>query len=558
MSKVLDVRSLRMETESGVPIIDDVSFSVASGEVVALIGESGAGKSTIGLSALGYKRPGLRFSGGQVLLNGQDMLSANPAELRARRGREVAYVAQSAAAAFNAVHRLGSQITEAPQQHGIMSRTEAEEQLVRLARQMQLPDPENIARRYPHEVSGGQLQRLMVIMAMACRPDLLVFDEPTTALDVTTQVEVLAALKETLRDSGASAVYVSHDLAVVAQIADRIVVLRNGRMVETGTTAQIIEAPQQTYTRELLGAVNTVPKLKAVPREHTARPPAPIVELKGIQAAYPKYGKADAAPVLHDINISIPKGRVLGVIGESGSGKSTLAKVISGLLPQTGGEVLLDGQVLSKRIRSRSLAQRRDLQLVVQMPDLAFNPARSIASSLDRQLAFFTDLSAKARKDRIADLMRMVELDPEITQRMPHQLSGGQKQRVSLARALSTEPALLLCDEVTSALDTVVAASIVDLLKKFKHDIGQSMMFISHDIATVAKLADYVAVLKAGCVVELKPLRDLLSKPEHPYTQMLLNAVPDLRPGWLESHRGDAGVRSAEHNFSERNRTGAA
>lgn len=544
MRPLLEVRNLRMETLSGQPIIDDVSFSVAPSEVVALIGESGAGKSTIGLSALGYRRPGLRFSGGEVLLDGHDMLSATPEELRARRGRRVAYVAQSAAAAFNAVHTLGWQITEAPVQHRVMSRSEAVAQMVALATRMHLPEPEAIAKRYPHEVSGGQLQRLMAIMAMSCKPDLLVLDEPTTALDVTTQVEVLAALKETIKQTRTSAIYVSHDLAVVAQIADRIIVLRNGRIVESGPTAQILNAPQQDYTRQLLAAVHVVPKAYAAPRTEQAGEESadvPVLALDGIEASYPPHAASSSFKVLHDISFKIPRGKVLGVIGESGSGKSTLAKVISGLLPQSAGVVRLDGVALSQQIPKRSLQQRKDVQLVVQMPDLAFNPARTVKQALDRHLAFFTGLSAAQRTERIDVLMRTVELDPALASRMPQQLSGGQKQRVSLARALAVEPSLMLCDEVTSALDTVVAASVVALLKKLKREIGQSMMFISHDIATVAELADEVLVLYKGRIVEHKALGDLLAAPSHPYTRKLLASVPELRPGWIEEHRQRAG-----------------
>ncbi len=532
---VLEIAGLRVATQAGVEVVKGVSLSVGKGEVVALIGESGAGKSTIGLAALGYRRPGLRFAGGSVRLNGADMLALPAEALRLRRGREVAYVAQSAAAAFDPVHTIGWQIIEAPVRFGLKTRPQAWADMVALGRRMRLPEPERIVKRYPHEVSGGQLQRLMAMMAMGCGPDLLVLDEPTTALDVSTQVEVLRAIKDMIRDAGASAIYVSHDLAVVAQVADRIVVLRHGAVVETGDTGRILSQPSDPYTRRLIDAVHVVPRLPAVARSPVEAPPAPppILQLSAVTA---RYG---ALPVLHDVALTLGRGRVLGVIGESGSGKSTLAKVIAGLLPPVAGAVAFEGRGLAPRVEDRGREDRRAVQLVVQTPDLAFNPMRTVGQSLDRHLAFFTDHDPRARADRIAELLRTVELEPALARRRPAELSGGQKQRMNLARALLVEPALLLCDEVTSALDSVVAASVVRLLRRLKGEIGQAMIFVSHDIATVARLADEIAVLERGRIVEHRATEALLAAPEHPYTRMLLRSVPELRPGWLEAFDAD-------------------
>ncbi len=533
MTAMLEIDGLRVADKAGVEVVRGVSLSVAQGEVVALIGESGAGKSTIGLAALGYRRPGLRFAGGSVRLSGEEMLTAPLAALRARRGRDIAYVAQSAAAAFDPVHRIMWQLTEAPIRFGIKSRAQAEADMIALAERLRLPDPARLLRRHPHEVSGGQLQRLMAMMAMGCDPSLLVLDEPTTALDVSTQVEVLRAIKALIRDSGAAAIYVSHDLAVVAQIADRIVVLRHGAVVETGATEAILSAPGEPYTQALIDAVHVVPRIAPVIRPVAASEPAteaaPLLQINDLTA---RYGDL---PVLHGVSLELRRGRVLGVIGESGSGKSTLARVVSGLLSPSGGSLQLDGRDLPARVTDRSGEHRRRIQLVVQAPDLAFNPARTIGQSLDRHLAFFEKLPRKARAERIRALLEHVEMAPELAERRPDELSGGQKQRANLARALLVKPDLLLCDEVTSALDTVVASSVVHLLRRLKQETGQSMIFISHDIATVARLADEIAVLERGRVVEHRPTRDLLAAPSHPYTRLLLRSVPDLRPGWLDA-----------------------
>ncbi|MEM8595514.1 MAG: ABC transporter ATP-binding protein [Pseudomonadota bacterium] len=545
MSPLLKINDLRIEGRRNTrapysPIVKGVSLELARGEVLALIGESGAGKSTIAVASMGYAKPGCRFSGGEVIFDGISVLDLTLEEKRQMRGARISYVAQSAAASFNASLRLDDQITEVSLAHGIGTRAEAEERMVDLARRMQLPDPENIVRKYPHQVSGGQLQRLMAVMAMNAVPDLLVLDEPTTALDVTTQVEVLAAFKDTLQHSGAAAIYVTHDLAVVAQVADKIKVLLHGETVEEGTTEQILHDPQEEYTKRLMAAVRPPPR--SVQAASRAGDLENVMRVQAVDAGYGK--KLDGSPavkILHNINVDIPRGSAVGVIGESGSGKSTLARVMSGLLPPSTGKVLLDGAELAGNVKDRSRDQLRRVQIVMQMPDVSFNPLKTVGEALERPLEFYLNMPTAQRRERVAELLRMVELPPEFAGRRPQALSGGQKQRVNLARALAAEPEVILCDEVTSALDTVVGAQIIELLKRLQSDLNVTFVFISHDLSNVASFADRLVVMFKGEVVEQGTTTEVLTPPFHDYTDLLLRSVPEMRQGWLEEVR-EAGV----------------
>ncbi|MGF1501004.1 MAG: ABC transporter ATP-binding protein [Paracoccaceae bacterium] len=560
MSALLEVEDLRVEgrrTRRGafVPIVRGVSFALARGEVLALIGESGAGKSTIALAALGYAKPGCRFAGGTVRFEGASVLEMSLEEKRAIRGARISYVAQSAAAAFNDALRLDDQITEVSLAHG-GTRAEAEARMHALARRMRLPEPERIVRKYPHQVSGGQLQRLMAVMAMNAGPDLLILDEPTTALDVTTQVEVLAAFKDTLAASGAAAVYVSHDLAVVAQVADRILVLKDGAAVEHGPTERILHDPREPYTREMMAAVRPPRQRNGATGAETARASDPVLSLRGVSAGFGGRPGRPAVTVLHDIDLDIPRGGTVGVIGESGCGKSTLARVIAGLLPAAAGEIRLDGEILPADAAARRRDALRRVQIVMQMPDVAFNPLRTVGEALARPLAYFHRLPTAARKRRVAELLEMVELPSNVADRRPQALSGGQKQRVNLARALAAEPEVILCDEVTSALDTVVGAQIIRLLKRLQTETGVTFVFISHDLSTVASFADRIAVLYAGRIAEEGPTARVLSPPHHPYAALLLQSVPELRRGWLEATRQSARAERAAGSAVEIGRTG--
>ena len=540
MTALLEVDRLTIDArrdDGGLtPIVKGVSFSVKRGEVVALIGESGSGKTTIALSALGYAKPGLEFTGGEVRLDGRDVISMPREEQRALRGQRVAYLAQSAAATFNPALTIGEQVTESPVLHGQLSRENADHRAEELYRALELPDPDRLGKRYPHQVSGGQLQRLMAAMALCGKPDLLILDEPTTALDVTTQIEVLKAFKSVIKKEGSAAIYVTHDLSVVAQIADHIVVLYAGDVQEHGTADQVINRPTHDYTRRLMAAVRPPPAAGQGDESSDAhRRDAPALEVRDVTAGYGKRRNgAPALKVLRDVNVAVQRGHTVGVIGESGCGKSTLARVMSGLLPASEGEVLLDGDALPPSLRQRDRSELQKVQFVFQMADTALNPRQRIDHILGRPLEFYLGLKGEAKRRRIGELLHMVELPQEFAGRYPEELSGGQKQRVNLARALAASPEVLLCDEVISALDTIVGANVIELLKRLRRQTGVSFVFISHDLSTIASFADEIVVLYAGRVVEQGPTDRVLSPPYHPYTRLLISSVPELRIGWLE------------------------
>ncbi|MDF2234771.1 ABC transporter ATP-binding protein [Albimonas sp. CAU 1670] len=525
---LLTIRGLTITAGSGrkaVTLVEGADLDLARGEVLGLIGESGAGKSTLGLAAMGFARDGCRISAGSVVFDGMDLTRMPERRRRRLRGARVAYVAQSAAASFNPARTLLEQTIEAPLRHGLMSREEAEREAVALYARLRLPEPESIGRRYPHQVSGGQLQRAMTAMAMITRPDLIVFDEPTTALDVTTQVEVLATIRDAVAELGTAAIYITHDLAVVAQMADRIMVMREGRVVEQGETAALMSNPQAAYTKSLW----SVREFRAAPKPLPAPDAQPHVEARGIVAAY------GAQPVLHGVDVAMQPGRTLAVIGESGSGKSTLARVLSGLLPAKEGECRLKGEALAASYRGRGKDELRRVQLIFQMADTALNPKVRVRDALGRPLTRLLGLRGRAREERLHHLMREIDMDPDVhLDRYPGELSGGQKQRVAIARALAAEPEFLICDEVTSALDQVVAEEILRLLDRLQRERGLTMMFITHDIATVRALADDVVVMKDGHVVAAGLKDDVLDRPTDPYVRTLMESAPEMDPTWLD------------------------
>ena len=524
---LLEISGLKVEGNTGeewVDIVKGVHLTLRRGEVMGLIGESGAGKSTIGAAAMGYARDGTRISDGSIDFDGIELTTASEGEKRALRGSRIAYVAQSAAASFNPAHRIIDQHTEAPLHYRIKKRLEAQEDAMDLYERLRLPNPREIGFRYPHQVSGGQLQRAMTAMAMACRPDLIIFDEPTTALDVTTQIEVLAAIRDIVDQFDTAAIYITHDLAVVAQMADTIKVLLRGREVEEAPTQEMLDGPKEDYTKSLWA-------VRSFRRPQKSRPNGsePLVSVRNVDAAY-----TGGVKVLDQVSFEIYKGMTVAVVGESGSGKSTAARVITGLLPPTAGEVLFGGDPLPPNYRNRSRDQLRQVQMIYQMADTALNPKVRVNEIIGRPAQFYSGLHGVKLKHRVDELLDLIELEPSrFYDRYPPELSGGQKQRIGIARALAADPTFIICDEVTSALDQLVAEGILKLLDRLQEDLDLSYMFITHDLATVRSIADEVVVMRNGLVVEQGGKEEMFRPPHHPYTDLLLSSVPEMDSNWF-------------------------
>ena len=521
---LLSIKGLKIQgfsDEKWHDIINGIDLTLHAGEVLGLIGESGAGKSTLGLAAMGYTQPGCRITAGEIIFDGVDLTKLTDGEKRKFWGNRMTYVAQSAAASFNPAHRLIVQTTASTIRAGIKDQASAYKDAQHLYSVLNLPDPKHIGERYPHQVSGGQLQRVMTAMAMSPRPDLLIFDEPTTALDVTTQVEVLASMRSIVEEFNTAAIYITHDLAVVAQMADVIKVLRYGNEVEEAPTRQMLNAPQQEYTKSLW----SVRSLEKTQQEAEVS----ILSLQSIDAAY------GLEKVLHDVSIEVPKGSTVAVVGESGSGKSTAARVVTGLLPQMSGIVRFDGEDLPPTLSNRSKDQKRRIQMIYQMADTAMNPRQTVREIIGRPLEFYLGMRGSEQTKRIVELLEMIELDVSFTERLPGELSGGQKQRICIARALAAEPDFIICDEVTSALDQIVQEGILKLLLRLQEELGLTYLFITHDISTVKAIADQVVVMNQGEVVEQGLKTEVFSPPHPDYTELLLSSVPEMDPDWLSN-----------------------
>ncbi len=521
---LLEMRDIHIEgfaDEKWNPIIKGVDLTLRRGEVLGLIGESGAGKSTLGKAAMGYTQPGCRITAGSIQFDGQDLRVLRASGLQHLWGTRMAYVAQSAAASFNPAHKLLDQTVAATVREGLKPDAEARDDARVLFRALSLPAPDSIGERYPHQVSGGQLQRIMTAMAMSPRPDLIIFDEPTTALDVTTQVEVLSSMRKIVDEFNTAAIYITHDLAVVAQMADRIKVLRYGEEVEEAETSKMLTAPQKDYTKSLW----SVRMLRKDPQTSDDL----VLSIDGIDAAY-----GPSAKVLHDVTINLPRGKTVAIVGESGSGKSTTARVVTGLLPASNGRVLFNGEALPPALKNRSKDQLRRIQMIYQMADTAMNPRQTVGEIIGRPLEFYHGLNGKAQESRVLELLDDIELNEDFYDRLPSELSGGQKQRICIARALAADPDVIICDEVTSALDQIVQEGILRLLMRQQQERGISYLFITHDIATVEAISDEIVVMLQGEVVEQGLKTEVMAPPYPAYTQKLLKSVPEMDPNWLD------------------------
>jgi peptide/nickel transport system ATP-binding protein len=524
--QVLKIRDLCIESISGLSLVNSISLELKRGEVLGLIGESGAGKSTIGIGAMAYSRAGCRITGGTIEIDGVSIRDLTPEGRRAMRGHHIAYVAQSAAASFNPAHTILDQVCEMPIQHGLMKPHEAKDWAIELFKALDLPNAEAFGTRYPHQVSGGQLQRAMTAMAMSCRPDIMVFDEPTTALDVTTQIEVLALIKKVIRDYNLAALYITHDLAVVAQVSDRIMVLRGGNMIELGDTAQILYSPKDAYTRALVSERKEADHLS----KELDKPRGEIIlEVTNVIGEYGNF------KAVNDVSLTVAKGETVAVVGESGSGKSSLARLIAGLLPRKSGSVKFRGAELSIALKQRKREDLRQIQFIYQLPDVALNPRQTIGEIIGRPVAFYFNKPPSDVKVRVAELLTQVGLPEDYANRLSTQLSGGQKQRICIARALAANPDLIICDEPTSALDQLVADEILKLLKKLQDELGVAYLFITHDLGIVRRIAHRTAVMLEGQLVDEGPTTKIFAPPYHPYTENLLASVPEMRTDWLES-----------------------
>jgi peptide/nickel transport system ATP-binding protein len=581
---ILEVDGLRVEVEgTGVDIVDEVSFAIDPGEVLGLVGESGSGKSTVALAMLGHTRRGAVIAGGEVRVEGADILRRSPAQLRALRGGTVSYVPQDPASALNPALRIRTQLEETLAAHGYSQKGRLEEMLGEVL----LPHDDAFLARYPHQLSGGQQQRVGLAMAFACRPRVIVLDEPTTGLDVTTQAHVLATVRHLCEAHGVAALYVSHDLAVVAALARRVAVMYAGRIVEIGPERVLFRASAHPYARRLVEAIPELsgrhalegiagtaprpgtrphgcffaprcsyaveecllafPPVARVSERHQVRcfrhqdvlaaaarerRPAPelavadaanvLVDVRGLDAAH------GDRQVLFDIDLTVHPRQCVALVGESGSGKTTLARCIAGLHRNFAGAIMLHGKPLAPGARARDRETRRVLQYVFQSPYNSLNPRKTIAQIVGQPLRLFFDLDSRQTYDRITSTLELVRLGPSVLPRYPHELSGGERQRVAIARALAARPTLLVCDEITSALDVSVQAAIIDLIAELQREMQLGLLFVTHNLALIRTIAEEVVVMSGGRIVERGKVDDVLDAPQDAYTRALLADTPSM------------------------------
>lgn len=509
--------------------VSDVSFSVAAGEVLCLVGESGSGKSVCAQALMGLLPASIRRAGGRILFDGVDLLDLPPAHWRTLRGRRIAMIFQEPMTALNPVMRIGDQVAEMFEAHGLLNPRERRTRVLTLLTEVGLPDPAAAMRAFPHQLSGGQRQRAMIAMALALGPALLVADEPTTALDVTTQAQILRLIRDLQRRRGMGVLFITHDLGVVRDIADRVVVMRRGSIVEHGTVADVLEAPQHSYTRSLIAAMPSL-----IPPDRPGRAEAPLLSVRGLTKTYAsRTGLFSPSRVVHavkDVSFVIHRGETLGIVGESGSGKSTVARLITRLLNADYGTVHLADADLGAARGEQLRVLRRRIPLVFQDPYASLNPRRRVgASIMDGAVA--AGLPRRKARDQAVQLLKLVGLDERAADRLPHEFSGGQRQRISIARALAMKPDIIVADEPVSALDVSVQKQVLDLLNDLKTRLRLSMLFITHDLHVAAQVCDRVAVMHRGEIVEIAPVARLFTAPEHPYTQRLLAAIPGKHAG---------------------------
>ena len=524
---VLDVRGLTiaLPTHSDRPeAVSEVSFSVERGEIVCLVGESGSGKSVIAQAVMGLLPDSLPLTVGQVLLEGEDIAHAGRDRLRQLRATRMSMVFQEPMTALNPVMRCGDQIDEVLREHTALGPAERRAKILDIIREVALHDPERIVMSYPHQLSGGQRQRIMIAMALVLEPALLIADEPTTALDVTTQAQILELIKTLQARHGMGVLFITHDFGVVAEIARRVAVLRLGRLVETGDKDAVLKRPRHDYTIMLM---NSVPDFK--PHGRPIAPDQPIVlQTKKLDKTYAERGWFSARRVVHaatDVSLEVRRGQTLGIVGESGSGKSTVARCIVRLIDPTGGEVYIHGEEIARRSHRALRPLRRKVQIVFQDPYRSLNPRRTVGEAIIEGPVNY-GLSRSEAFERARRLMDLVRMDAAALERYPHQFSGGQRQRICIARALAMEPELLIADEAVSALDVSVQAQVLELLEEIRERLNLAMLFITHDLRVAAQVCDHVAVMSQGRVVEYGPANEVFVSPRHAYTQALFAAAP--------------------------------
>ena len=593
--RVVRVEGLGLNLDTGEPVVEDVSFEIRPGEILGVVGESGSGKSTLALALLGYCRPGVHVQRGKIEVGGENILGRDPRSLRRLRGKAISYVPQDPGGALNPSLRIGDAILDVLRAHRAGS--VGEDSIATALSRVDLRRDQGFDRRYPHQLSGGQQQRVTIAMATVCEPQIAVLDEPTTGLDVVTQDLVLAELERLRAEEQMAMVYVSHDLAVVARMADRIMVMYAGRVLESGPTEVVLERPRHPYTHALVSAIPDVrrpralqgiagvsvgvgewpagcpfaprcghavercgealPSLEALAVDHLVRcwrsqelsldpvvaglsraasqrrDGTPLLDVSGLVARY-RSGPSDA-PAVADVSFAIEPGECVALVGESGSGKSTVARCIAGLHVPSAGTIAFDGKPVAGAARNRPLEVRRRIQIVFQNPYESLNPRQRVRGSIERPLRLLRRMSRTEAQREVQELLQRVRLPARLGDRFPAELSGGERQRVAIARALAAKPDLLICDEVTSALDVSVQAAVLELLQQLRSELHLSMLFITHNLGVVASIADSVLVMDRGSLCEVGPVDGVLSSPSHDYTRRLLAAAPSLSQGTAEA-----------------------